>query len=337
MRRIEEHLVSVVVPIHNRFALVRRAIDSICRQTYRPVELIVADDASEVPFEIPADCNLDRDRCSMIRLTANSGPGAAREAGRLCARGEFIAYLDSDDFWDPRFLERMVAALRTDPEIGFAYCIATDVYNGKPGGVCKRSHLTFRAFLPHILKERPWPTSGCLWRTVVTNELGAWLPLWSWEDLEYEFRGCCKGVRLTHVKEMLCFVERDAPGRLGATDESGRNLTSRSLALEAMAGTLSGSTWAGNVDVRKMLSNHGFTLAAVAAGSSMRATSLAGLRVGWQLSRRRTVCLPLVVLSRALVRAGRFRTAAKMIEYARRAGNSALGHLVGLSRSQRRA
>ena len=96
-----EGLVSTIIPVHNRPSLLREAVASVLAQTYRPIEIIIVDDGSTDETgreaEALAECH------SEVRAIhrENGGPGAARETGRLAARGEFIQYLDSDDLLLP--------------------------------------------------------------------------------------------------------------------------------------------------------------------------------------------------------------------------------------------
>jgi glycosyltransferase involved in cell wall biosynthesis len=100
--------VSVVIPVHNRADLVSRAIRSVLDQTRPPEEVIVVDDGStDATPEILATFGSD------IRVLRHDRPrerGAARNAGARSARGEMLAFLDSDDEWKPDKLARQLRA-----------------------------------------------------------------------------------------------------------------------------------------------------------------------------------------------------------------------------------
>ena len=97
--------VSVVLPTHGRTAVLRRAIRSVLAQTQPPLELIVVDDASTEDVRAVIDACGD-DRIRYFRMAERAGAGAARNFGVQQARGEWIAFQDSDDEWLIDKLER---------------------------------------------------------------------------------------------------------------------------------------------------------------------------------------------------------------------------------------
>ena len=114
--------VSVVIPVWRASpeapCWLDEALDSVRAQSFAGWEVIVVDDGSPVPVApaIADDVVLVRER--------NTGPGGARNSGAALARGEFVAYLDSDDRWRPRKLERQLALHRWRDDLVLS---ATDV------------------------------------------------------------------------------------------------------------------------------------------------------------------------------------------------------------------
>ena len=107
-----ENLVSVIVPAYNAASFLPKAIASIDRQGYHPLEIIVVDDGStdntaEVVRSLPS--------VSHYFHQENKGPSAARNVALKHAKGEFIAFLDSDDEWPVGKLELQLGRLRADP------------------------------------------------------------------------------------------------------------------------------------------------------------------------------------------------------------------------------
>lgn len=107
-------LVSCVVPVFNGAPFLQDAIASIEAQSWRPIEIIVVDDGSTdgTPDVIGAMGT----RVHALRQE-NAGPAAARNAGLRLARGEFVAFLDSDDEWLPHKLEAQMARFEARPEL----------------------------------------------------------------------------------------------------------------------------------------------------------------------------------------------------------------------------
>ena len=111
--------ISAIIPTYNYGRFLREAIGSALAQTYPPIEIIVVDDGSidDTP-QILAEFG---DRIRAIRQT-NQGVGAARNAGIAAARGEYLAFLDSDDVWHSRKLELEIARFEADPSLGMVHC-----------------------------------------------------------------------------------------------------------------------------------------------------------------------------------------------------------------------
>ena len=96
-------VVSVIIPTFNRASLLQDAIDSVSAQTFGDWELWVVDDGSTDDTEVVVRSVPDP-RIQYVRQD-NQGVGAARNLGIDCARGDWIAFLDSDDMWLPNCLE----------------------------------------------------------------------------------------------------------------------------------------------------------------------------------------------------------------------------------------
>jgi glycosyltransferase involved in cell wall biosynthesis len=107
-------LISCIVPVFNGEKYLGEALDSILKQTYRPLEIIVADDGStDGTTAVTARYG------KQIRYLRqdNAGASTARNFGLNAARGEFVAFLDADDLWHLEKLERQMARFETRPEL----------------------------------------------------------------------------------------------------------------------------------------------------------------------------------------------------------------------------
>lgn len=114
----EQGLVTVVMPCYNAAEYIAEAIDSVLHQSYPHVELIVVDDGST--DDSVAVVQRYQERLRLIQQP-NKGASAARNRGIVSGTGEYLAFLDADDFWHPDFLARMIEALRSSDAV-LAYC-----------------------------------------------------------------------------------------------------------------------------------------------------------------------------------------------------------------------
>jgi glycosyltransferase involved in cell wall biosynthesis len=114
--------VSVIITTYNRCELLKRALNSVLDQTYSNFECIVVDDAStDETSQVVAEFN--DDRIIYIKHKENKHLSAARNTGIHASNGEFIAFLDDDDEWYPRKLEKQVKLLKdSENEVGLVYC-----------------------------------------------------------------------------------------------------------------------------------------------------------------------------------------------------------------------
>lgn len=210
-------LVSVIIPVMNRPGMLRQAVASVVTQTYDNVETIIVDDGSSDDTSAVADelANTGGGRIRTIHQL-NAGPGAAREAGRQRARGDFIQYLDSDDLLEPRKFELQVRGLKEQPECGASYGWtrirrADGTAEGAP---FKRTGERIDAMFPAFLQSRWWDTSTPLFRRSVLDAAGPWLPLRVEEDWEYDARVAALGTKLHYCEEWVSETRQLDPHRV---------------------------------------------------------------------------------------------------------------------------
>jgi glycosyltransferase involved in cell wall biosynthesis len=142
--------ISVIVPLYNKAAYVRRALDSISRQTFSDFEVIVVDDGST--DEGPALVSARGDERVRMIAQVNVGPGAARNRGIERARGELIAFLDADDEWLPDYLAESVRLL---DEYGPSIASITSGYIEHPAGVSREMMWRARGLTDGLIRLTP--------------------------------------------------------------------------------------------------------------------------------------------------------------------------------------
>jgi glycosyltransferase involved in cell wall biosynthesis len=231
-------LVSTIIPVFNRAAMLREAVASVLAQTYRPIEIIIVDDASTDDTPVAIEELVARHPEVRSIRRPNGGPGLAREAGRGEARGDFIQYLDSDDLLMPRKFELQIAAIEKQPECGVAYGITR--YRNAAGEevecTWKAANQIQRTILPSFLLARWWETATPLYRKSVCDAAGPWTSLRLEEDWEYDCRVGALGTPLAYSGEVVAEHRDHSDGRLSrgsGTDPS--RLRQRAKAHELIA------------------------------------------------------------------------------------------------------
>ena len=154
-------LVSVIIPTYNRWPMLGEAVESVLAQTMSDYELIVVDDGStdETPRRL---------REYGARLTvlpqSRSGVSAARNLGARRASGKYLAFLDSDDLWHPRKLQRQLRLMERNPEVEICQTDEIWIRNGvrvnprnrhrKPSGDIFRASLDLCLVSPSAVMMR---------------------------------------------------------------------------------------------------------------------------------------------------------------------------------------
>jgi glycosyltransferase involved in cell wall biosynthesis len=123
-----QSLLSVVIPAKNNLHHLKVAIVSVLKQDY-PCQVIVVDDGSSP--SLVSSLNKDYPQVKVIRNKESKGPAAARNQGSRQAKGDFIAFLDSDDYWQPNFAKMMVSACKESD--GTVICFSSKVYTRRFG------------------------------------------------------------------------------------------------------------------------------------------------------------------------------------------------------------
>ena len=109
---------SVIMPLYNKAPYVAKAIDSVLSQTFTDFELVIMDDgSSDDSFDVAQKAINGWDNC-FIHRQQNAGVSTARNNAVSLAQGEYLCFLDADDWWDPTFLESISSLIDEFPEAG---------------------------------------------------------------------------------------------------------------------------------------------------------------------------------------------------------------------------
>ncbi len=209
-------LVSVVMPSFNSAEFVREAVASVLAQDHRPLELLVVDDGStDVSTGILAE--LRRKHADVLRLfrQPNRGPYPGRNLGLSHARGEYIAFLDADDYWDPGLLSKLIRALQ-EADADIAYCGWQNV--GVEGGfgvpyVPPRYEEEDSVAL--FLEACPWPIHAAVLRRGLIDRLGGFSERY-FTSMDYDLwlRARAARARMILLPEVLAFYRWHDKGQI---------------------------------------------------------------------------------------------------------------------------
>ena len=112
-------LVSIIIPTFNRPVLLQHALESVCKQTYQHIEVIVIDDGT--PGKENKEICEKFNKVQYHKIENSGGPARPRNEGAKIATGDFLAFLDDDDLWAPEKLEKQVSLIHENPQFGLVH------------------------------------------------------------------------------------------------------------------------------------------------------------------------------------------------------------------------
>lgn len=205
--------VSVVIPVYNIEAHLGQCLDSVIGQSLREIEIICVDDGSTDGSPPILAEYATRDSRLKVVTQANAGPGVARNTGMARATGEYLIFLDSDDWFEPDFLEKMVTqAQKTNADVTICRADEFDNATGKTldgSWMLKTQYLPGESFAPEEIKEHifqftygmPWDK---LYRRAMVEESGLqYPPLRNSEDLAFVLPSLLAAKRIAVVDHVL--------------------------------------------------------------------------------------------------------------------------------------
>lgn len=127
--------VSIIIPLYNKAPYITKALDSVLAQTFTDYECLIINDGSTDNSEAIVQSWLAQHSQYTVHFTLytqeNVGVSAARNHGISLSTGDFVAFLDADDWWSPTFLEEMLHLVQQYPDAGIYGCDYYRVKNGK--------------------------------------------------------------------------------------------------------------------------------------------------------------------------------------------------------------
>ena len=213
---------SVIVPLYNKAPYVRKALESIVSQTFKDWECIIVNDgSSDNSLGVAKEC-VEQFKISNLRFQIlcqkNAGVAAARNRGVKESNGEYVCFLDADDWWKPNFLEEMNRLVREYPD---AVLYAMNYVYYKPGKThvalnIERGYMNYPETYLHNAAMPVWTGAACMPRKVF-DEMGGFpfgikfgedFLLWAKTALHYKVAFC---------EKPLAYYNNDVPASLRAT------------------------------------------------------------------------------------------------------------------------
>lgn len=210
-------LITVIMPCYNAAPFVAEAVSCVLGQSYRNVELIVVDDGSTDGcvdiLQTMAGANPDH---MYVYNQQRQGPYPARNHGLRYAKGEFVAFLDADDYWEPGCLEKLHTAL-ISKQADIAYCGWQNVGVGIQFNPHVPPEYENNDPVAHFLRSCPWPIHAALIRRDVVNQLRGFSER-RFSSMDYDFwlRALAVTRKITRVPEVLAFYRWHGQGQVSA-------------------------------------------------------------------------------------------------------------------------
>ncbi len=173
---MKANLISIVIPVYNRSNLIFNSLESVGAQSHKNIELTVVDDGST--DHTLAVIEEWRRKNSHIQVNCirqeKLGANAARNRGIEEARGDFIAFLDSDDYWIAEKLEEQLELFEQNPKLGGVYCgtRTQDLVTGEKGPLIPRAYPSGNLLRKMLIGDVTAPTSCWLVRKKCFDQVG---------------------------------------------------------------------------------------------------------------------------------------------------------------------
>lgn len=210
---------SVIIPLFNKAPFIKKTLESVISQTFRDFEIVVVDDGStdesaNIADGILKDCGCEHKLIHQI----NTGVSTARNNGIAAANGEYVCFLDADDWWETTFMEEMDKLISEYPDAGLYCTNYYYVHNGKstvkldiPSGYFKYCKEYARTLCMSASSS-----SSCISKDIL-NEMGGFKPhLKLGEDFDLWIRIALKyGTAI--LNKPLVYFNNDVPVKLRAT------------------------------------------------------------------------------------------------------------------------
>ncbi len=209
---------SVIMPLYNKAAYVEKAIRSVLEQTYPHYELIVVNDGSKDNSAIISEELLKDIPNARLINQENAGVAVARNNGVTQAKGDYICFLDADDWWDVSFLQEMQQFIKDYPEAGIWGTNYWYVKKGKTHVAvpCETGYINYPKLYAETSAMPIWTGAVCMSKKIFLEmggfpkgiKLGEDFLLWSKIALHH---------KVAFLNKAIAYYNNDIPASLRAT------------------------------------------------------------------------------------------------------------------------
>ncbi len=211
-------LISVIMPCYNAAAYLQEAVASVFKQGIKDIELIVIDDGStDQSLQLLSALQSQHPQLTVLQQS-NTGPYPARNRGLEAARGQYIAFLDADDYWAGDCLEKLYTELRSSGA-DLSYCGWQNIMEaGDNSPPYVPPAYEKEDMFQHFLQGCPWPIHAALVKRTLIDQAGGFSTrCFSSMDYDFWLRLAAISQRIKRVPEVLAFYRWHDQGQISAT------------------------------------------------------------------------------------------------------------------------
>jgi GT2 family glycosyltransferase len=211
-------LISVIMPCYNAAAYLQEAVASVFMQGIKDIELIVIDDGStDQSLQLLSALQSQHPQLTVLQQS-NTGPYPARNRGLEAAQGQYIAFLDADDYWAEDCLEKLYAGLKLS-DADLSYCGWQNIMQaGDNSPPYVPPAYEEEDMFQHFLQGCPWPIHAALVKRTLIDQAGGFSTrCFSSMDYDFWLRLAAISQRIIRVPEVLAFYRWHDQGQISAT------------------------------------------------------------------------------------------------------------------------
>jgi glycosyltransferase involved in cell wall biosynthesis len=196
-------LVAVIIPYFNKETTIDRCVDSVINQSFTNWEMIIVDDCSKI--KLAKSEKWGNYKITVLYNEINLGPGPSRQKALDILKGEYVAFLDADDWWDHEFIEASVNANLNCPDYAGSWAVSKVNFKDRTE-IRRYTQFDFELIRETILQyPRPWQTGSILWKR---HFCGTWGNLSTSQDYYFELSSSKLNNKLKKIDKILYFVDQ---------------------------------------------------------------------------------------------------------------------------------